>query len=257
LSSAIDKAFAVLECFGRHQKPLRLSDVVDDLGLPKQTVHRMIKQLQSLDLLERDLQPEKFRIGNRLRKLGIAAVVSQNQTPVIRAILDDLVSIFEETVNVGVLDNGEVLYIDRVECHWPLRVQLNPGSRVKVHCTAIGKLLLAYLPEAQFAATLRYMTLERYTPNTIVEVDSLEAECRKIRAQGYSENAGEDLRGLVAVAVPVFGQDGQVIAGLAVHAPEARTNLESMRAKIDLLTDAAYRLGEAFIGGNDKPEGGL
>lgn len=253
MSSAIDRAFAILECFGRHQKPLRLSDVVDDLGLPKQTVHRMIRQLQILDLLERDLQPDKFRIGNRLRKLGIAAVVSQNQTSITRAILNDLVSKFEETVNVGVMDNGEVLYIDRVECHWPLRVQLNPGSRVKVHCTAIGKLLLAYLPEAQFATTLRYMALERYTPNTIVEVASLEAECRKIRGQGYSENAGEDLQGLVALAVPVFGEDGQVIAGLAVHAPEARTNLESMRVKIDLLKDAAYRLGQALIGGDDNP----
>lgn len=208
----------------------------------------MIKQLQSLDLLERDLQPEKFRIGNRLRKLGIAAVVSQNQTAVIRAILEDLVSTFEETVNVGVLDNGEVLYIDRVECHWPLRVQFSPGSRVKVHCTAIGKLLLAYLPEAQLAATLRHMTLERYTPNTIVEVASLEAECRKIRAQGYSENSGEDLLGLVALAVPVFGEGGQVIAGLAVHAPEARMSLEAMRAQIDLLTGAAERLGEALFG---------
>lgn len=253
MSSAIDRAFAVLECFGRHQKPLRLSDVVDDLGLPKQTVHRMIGQLQALDLLERDLQPEKFRFGNRLRKLGIAAIVSQNQTAVIRAILDDLVSKFEETVNIGVLDNGEVLYIDRVECHWPLRVQLSPGSRVKVHCTAIGKLLLAYLPEAQFAATLKSMTLEKYTPNTIVDVASLESECRKIRAQGYSENAGEDLRGLVALAVPVLGEDGQVVAGLAVHAPEARMNLEAMRDQIDTLIDAAGRLGEALTGGDDKP----
>ncbi|WP_083329126.1 IclR family transcriptional regulator [Marinobacter salinus] len=250
MSSAIERAFTILECFGKNQKPLRLADVVDDLGLPKQTVHRLIKQLEGMDLLERDIQPEKFRLGTRMRTLGIASIVSQNQTAFTRAILEDLKNRFEETVNVGVLDNGEVLYIDRVECHWPLRVQLSPGSKVKVHCTAIGKLLLAHLPEPQFAVTLRNLTLEKYTQNTIVDVVALEAECKKIRAQGYSENIGEDLQGLVALAVPVYGEGGKVIAGIAVHAPEARTSLKTMHFHLGALTDAAARLGAALTAGN-------
>lgn len=246
MSSAIDRAFSILECFDHNRKPLRLAEVASDVGLPKQTAHRILKQLEAMELLERDIQPEKYRLGPRMRALGISAIVSQNQTASTRVILDDLVHQFEETVNIGVLDNGEVLYIDRVECHWPLRVQLSPGSRVKVHCTAIGKLLLAHLPKAQLKVMLNNMSLEKYTPNTIIDMAALEAECSKIRAQGYSENIGEDLRGLVALAVPIFDAQGEVIAGIAVHAPEARMGLETMRSHLGLLTDAAARLGTAL-----------
>lgn len=250
MSSAIERAFSILECFGKHQKPLRLAEVVDDLGIPKQTAHRLLKQLEAMDFLERDIQPEKFRLGTRMRSLGIASIVSHNQTAFTRAILEDLKNRFEETVNIGVLDNGEVLYIDRVECHWPLRVQLSPGSKVKVHCTAIGKLLLAHLPESQFSVTLRNLSLEKYTPNTITDAGALEEECKKIRAQGYSENSGEDLQGLVALAVPIYGESGKAIAGIAVHAPEARMDLATMRSHLPVLTDAAARLGAALTARN-------
>lgn len=242
MSSIIDRAFMILECFGRHQKPLRLSEVVTELDLPKQTASRLFKQLEALQLLERDTRQEKYRLGARVRQLGISSVISQSQTAPTRVILEDLVARFDETVNIGILDRGQVLYIDRVECHWPLRVQLAPGSRVKVHCTAIGKLLLAHLPEPIRTVTINSMTLEKFTPSTITDVGVLEKECTKIKAQGYAENIGEDLQGLVALAVPIFGENGKVIAGIAVHAPEARMNLDSMRSQLSTMNKAAEKL---------------
>ncbi|MDO6594807.1 IclR family transcriptional regulator [Neptuniibacter sp. 1_MG-2023] len=242
MSSAIDRAFTVLECFGQHRKPLRLADVVSDVNLPKQSVHRIIKQLEGLGLLERDVHPEKFRLGHRMRQLGISTIVSLNQSLSTHAVLKELGDTFQETVNIGILEQNEVIYIDRVECDWPLRVQLNPGSRVKSHCTAIGKLLLAYLPESILNATLQNMTLEAYTPKTITDPELLLAECHKIKKQGYAENIGEDIVGLVALAVPIFDQRNNVIAGLAVHAPDARTSLAAMRKNIDNMRSTADKL---------------
>lgn len=247
MSSAIERAFSVLECFGQQRKPLRLADVVNELDLPKQTVHRMIKQLEELGLLERDIHPEKFHLGPRIRKLGISTIVSLNQSLSTRALLEELGSKFKETVNIGVLDQGEVIYIDRVECDWPLRVQLAPGSRVKSHCTAIGKLLLAYLPDSILEVTVQNMKLEPYTNKTIIEPELLLTEFKKIREQGYAENVGEDIIGLVALAVPIFDQNNNVIAGLAVHAPDARMDLHMMRSKIDDLMDTASQLRDLLL----------
>lgn len=242
MSSAIDRAFQVLECFASYQKPLRLADVVSEIALPKQTAHRLIMQLLSMGLLEKDLIPEHYRLGVRARRLGLATIVSQNYMTSIHSILEDLVASFEETVNVGVLENDEVLYIDRVECHWPLRVQLASGSRVKIHCTAIGKLLLAYSPEPHRDSVIKNLKLEQYTSSTITDPDLLRQECEKIRAQGYSENTGEDLLGLVALAVPIVDAYGTVVAGIAVHAPEARMDLAKMRANLDRLRSAAEKI---------------
>jgi len=242
LSSSIERAFSILECFGQQRKPLRLADVVNEIDLPKQTVHRMIKQLEELGLLERDIQPEKFHLGTRMRLLGLSSIVSLNESLSTRALLKELGRKFNETVNIGILDQGEVIYIDRVECDWPLRVQLNPGSRVKAHCTAIGKLLLAYLPESILEVTVHNMKLEPYTNKTITTPELLLTELKKIREQGYSENTGEDIQGLVALAVPIFDQNNNVIAGLAVHAPDARMDLATIRENIADLMDTANQL---------------
>jgi len=242
LSSSIERAFSILECFGQQRKALRLADVVNELDFPKQTVHRMIKQLEELGLLERDIQPEKFHLGPRMRLLGLSSIVSLNESLSTRALLNELGRKFQETVNIGILDQGEVLYIDRVECDWPLRVQLNPGSRVKAHCTAIGKLLLAYLPEPVLEVTVKNMKLESYTNKTITTPELLFSELKKIRKQGYSENTGEDILGLVALAVPIFDQNDNVIAGLAVHAPDARMDLVTIRKNIADLMETANQL---------------
>ena len=244
MSSAIDRAFSVLECFAQQKKPLRLADVVSDLDLPKQTVHRIFKQLEELGLIERDIHPEQFHLGPRMRKLGISTIVSLNQSISTRVSLEKLGKSFGETVNIGVLEKGEVIYIDRVECDWPLRVQLSPGSRVKSHCTAIGKLLLAYLPEEIKEETVRNMKLEKFTDKTITNPDNLFIELDKIKSQGFAENIGEDIVGLVALAVPIFDKNNNVIAGLAVHAPEARMNLEKMRCNIDEMVGYADNLRE-------------
>ncbi|MDB4838221.1 IclR family transcriptional regulator [Marinomonas sp.] len=247
MSSAIERAFSVLECFGQQRKPLRLADVVNDLDLPKQTVHRILKQLEELSLLERDINPEKFHLGPRMRQLGISTIVSLNQSISTRALLKRLGNKINETVNIGILDQSEIIYIDRVECDWPLRVQLSPGSRVKPHCTAIGKLLLAYLPEEIQEITLKNMHLESYTDKTITDINHLLSELKKIKSQGYAENVGEDIIGLVALAVPIFDNNNNVVAGLAVHAPEARMDLKIMRSNMNDLVETANQLRNSLL----------
>ncbi|MFC4419695.1 IclR family transcriptional regulator [Cupriavidus pampae] len=246
--SALEKAVGILEALGDQIRALSLAEMAEVTGMPKQTVHRILRQLEELSLVAREAGSDRYHFGARLRQLGVAALSAPRQSLATRQILTELVAEIGETCNIGILDGERVLYVDRVECHWPLRVQLHPGSRVPSHCTAIGKLLLAHLPDAQRRELLPRLELTQYTPNTLVTVDDLEAALADIRTQGYAVNQEEDSLGLNAMSVPVRDASGKVLAGLAVHAPTARLPLKDMLERRPLLDNAANKVGGILFG---------
>ena len=245
--SALEKAVLVLEALAAQGRSLTASEIATLTGMPKQTAHRVVRQLDELGMVMREAAGDRYVFGGRMRQLGRASLTAPRSTLATRHILNGLVADIGETCNIGVLDGGEVLYVDRVECHWPLRVQLRPGSRVPAHCTAIGKLLLAYLPAPQRAQMLPALALTSYTPNTLTSVAALSQALEDVRRDGYAINQEEDSLGLNALAVPVRDARGVVLAGLAVHAPTARLPLEAMLACRQRLEAAAQQVAQALF----------
>lgn len=244
-NTAIQKAVAILETIANENRALSLPDIADQLSLPRQTIHRVVKQLEQIGLVLRDPQRERYGIGQRLNRLALSAISNAHQNKASHAVLQALVAEVRETCNVGMLDGHEVVYIDRVECDWPLRVQLSAGSRVPVYCTAIGKLLLAHLDAESRRNIITSGPLKRYTENTITDPDELEANLEEIRLLGYSINNQEDSVGLIAMAVPVRDAHGHVVAGLAVHAPEARLSIPAAKRLLPRFRDAAAKIADA------------
>jgi IclR family transcriptional regulator, acetate operon repressor len=139
------------------------------------------------------------------------------------------------------------MYLDRIEAkHWPLRLQFSSGSRVPLHCSAIGKLFLAFTPASRRRRLLQHLDLRRYTEQTIVDPASLEAELRQIRKQQVSYDREEFLDGVVCIAVPVLGRNGELLAGVAIQAPQARMGIEDSRAHLPVLRATADELAEIF-----------
>ena len=136
------------------------------------------------------------------------------------------------------LDGSSVAYVQRVECNWPLRTHPSAGSRVPLHCTATGKLFLALMPMARRAALLDEIELRAYAPNTITDRKRLEAELARIRDERLAVNNEEFMVGAIGLSVPLIGSDGEMFAGLALHAPVARLSVDGAR-KHDV--DAAPR----------------
>ncbi|MDA0996639.1 MAG: IclR family transcriptional regulator [Proteobacteria bacterium] len=246
-NSAIQKALSVLEVVAQEIRPLSVVDISAELGLPRQTVHRVIRQLEELDLLRKDPSRERYHIGERLLALALCTISSSQNTRRTHGILQGLVEEVKETCNIGMLDGHQIIYIDRVECDWPLRVQLKAGSHVPVHCTAIGKLLLAYQDKDAQDRLLRTSNLQKFTKYTITQPEHLEAQLDQIVAQGYSINNQEDAIGLIAMAVPVRDPQGDVVAGLAVHAPEPRFSIAKAIKQLPLFRQAAERIGQAMF----------
>ena len=214
--------------------------------MPRQTLHRVLQQLVDTGLIIRAPQKDRYVIGPALTRLSTLALTSLNSLAPVRSILNQLVAETEETCNVGILDQDEVVYIERVEGISPLLVQLNVGSRVPIHCTAIGKLLVADQHKNVRTRILRAAHLQRFTERTLTDPADLEKEFAEIRSKGYSFNDEEFVEGLTAIAVPIPDQRGKAIAALAVHALTARMDLDKALSYLPSMNKMAQKIASAW-----------
>lgn len=244
--STLERVVAILEAIAAAERPTSLAVLTEELGLPKTTVHRVLQQMEERGLVRRSLGRDRFVIGARMTRLAFETLKASFHATPGRGILEDLVRDLGETCNVGILENRAVVYIDRVECDWPLRLQEQNVTHRPAHCTAIGKLLLAHRPARARQAFIRRAPLPRFTESTVTDPDLLEAAFKAVRAQGYALNDQEYQLGLIGIAVPIRDADGSVIAGLALHAPSARLPVETGLGMVPRLREAAEALARAF-----------
>ncbi len=240
------RSFAVLEALVAAERPASLTDIVKTCALPKPTVYRMLAMLEAAGLVVRDPGAARYAPGPRLAVLGLGIMQNGSLSSARHAILARLVEQIGETCNFTMLQGGEVMYLDRVEAAWPLRMNLTSGSRVPLHCTASGKLLLAYLPKASRDRMLGSLTYKSYTGSTIADRKSLEAELARIRKARYATDNEEFHAGLVCVAVPTRSPGGRPCAAVAVHAPVSRMPLERALGHLPLLRNAAQAMEATF-----------
>ena len=245
-SNALAKSLAVLEAVIDQPQAVGLPDLAAKLDMPRQTLHRVLTQLVKQGLLLRSPTRERYSIGPRLSRLAFATLRSRNREAAVRLILQELVDDIRETCNIGVLDGLDYLYVERIECEWPLRIHLEAGSRIPAHCVAGGKVLLANLESAVRKRLLKGRRLQTRTSRTVTRILDLEAEFTKIRGAGHSVNNQENFDGIVAAAVPIKDARGLVAAALTVHGPLPRLTLDACRRHVPRLQQASERIARAW-----------
>lgn len=240
--SSAARSLRLLAILADEGRALSLAELATRLALPKATVHRLCAQLLDSGFLARDVDERSFSVGPALRQLAFDTLNHGVVRGLRHEVLSTLVGQVGETCNFTTRDGTRVLYLDRVEAQWPLRLTLDVGSQVPLHCTASGKLFLALMDAAQRDDLLARIPLPRMTPNTLTTLKALRAECEAIVARGYSCDNEEFMAGLIAVAVPVHDAQGRLRAAIAVHAPTARMSLAQAVRKRDALHEAARRM---------------
>lgn len=243
-TSAIDKALAIIEGIAGEERPVTLAFLAEATGMPKQTVHRVLHQLGDSGIVQRSARPDSFVLGHRMRELALATLRATTATLPIRAEIERLVADLGESANLGILNGRSVLYLERVEYAWPLRFTISRNDQLPAHAVAIGKLLLANLPQRVRDDLFRGVTLERFTDWTIHDPAALEREFDRIRTDGYSLNNQEYHVGLIGTAVPVRGRDGSIVAALAIHGVLPRISLESLGTHRPRMIETAERISE-------------
>ena len=236
------RLFALLEVLAASDQRHTLQSLVVETGLPKPTLHRMLQQLESAGLLQRESDGRHYGSGTRLRQLAENLLLNDSHHGARHAVLRRLVDEVGESCNITMLSGSEVVYLDRVETAAPLRFYLRAGSRVPAHCSASGKVILAQMSPAQRRRLLGHAPLEKYTERTITDLDLLERAVRRVRKDGYALDEEEFLPGLLCIAVAVPRDKGPSNLCIAVQAPSMRLSTDRARQLLPQLQRAAQML---------------
>ncbi len=240
----VSRLLTALEFIAQAKEPVTAADLAASLGIPRATAYRIFARLEQEQIVIPEPGGRGFAAGERLSDLAMAALTSSTRHGARHRVLQGLVDEVGETCNLTTLSGGDVVYLDRVETHWPLRMHLSRGSRVPAHCTATGKLLLSLLPEREMETMVRAAPLPRTSERTITDPDKLIAELARIRAEGVGIDNEEFAAGMVAVAVPVLDRNQRAFAALAVHGPVVRLSLKAARRHVPALRKAAAALSD-------------
>jgi len=227
--STVQNAARVLKAFLGQAGQLGPSELSRRLGLGKSTVHRLLTTLAAEGLIEQDPHTGGYRLGIVMFELGEAVRIHMDLHSAAAPVLAMLREETRETAQVGVLDRGEVVYVDRLESSHSLRLFTETGRRVPAHCTSSGKVLLAYLPAAARDALLAAAPLPALTPDTITDPARLRTELARVRARGWAEAVNEREIGVASIAAPVRDARGEVVAAISIGAPLLRLGAAQRR----------------------------
>jgi IclR family pca regulon transcriptional regulator len=245
-SQSLERGLAILGCFTSEHPVLGIADIAEELGMSRSTTHRYVTTLLALGYLEQG-RSRKYRLGLRVTDLGMSALNSTGLREHVHPFLEELRQRTGYTVGLAVLDGTEILYVDRARS-WRRAERgtdlgLHPGSRIPAYCSAMGKVLLAYLPDDVQRELIAKLKLERNSPNTITSKQALRAELEQIREDGFAVNDQELRPGLHAIAVPVLDESREVVASVGIAAsPEAISLAELIDALSPHLISTAARI---------------
>lgn len=240
----------VLEEVARAGRPLTPTEANAHLGLPKPTIHRLFATLEAEGFLQRDLDGATYSPGRRLRILATGVLSSLRVRMARLAVLNALAEEIGETCNIVLPDRDAMIYLDRVETKWPLRIQLPVGSRVPFHCTASGKMYLSSLNDGHLKSYLRAAPFEARTVRTLTTAKEIRREVARTRERGFSVDDEEFMDGMVAVAVPIDDGRGRFLSALAFHAPTQRLSLTEAENHRERLKKAAADLSRLVVEGD-------
>ncbi|MCP8938449.1 IclR family transcriptional regulator [Alsobacter sp. SYSU M60028] len=241
------KALRVLRTVAEKGHGVTLTEVATELRMPKTTVFRYLQTLTAASFLTHDAARDRYGVGMRFRALASADKSLQRLRALAQPRMAELGRAFNETINLGVLSDGHIVYIDMVEANRALRMQARIGDRHPVHSTALGKAMLAFLPEAARGAYLDGALRER-TIKTVTDRAVLKRQIEDVRRRGYSVEVGENEDGSMCIGVPVFGEDGAPLAAISLSAPERRMSKEVTARAAGALREAAAQISDELGG---------
>ncbi|MFQ5902171.1 MAG: IclR family transcriptional regulator [Candidatus Binatia bacterium] len=237
--TAIDRGLTILEVVSQSKKGLTNSEVSRKMKLPKSTTSYILRTLKQRGYLHKDDNSGKYRLTAKLFSVGSQALRGLDLHDIVLPILQELVDKTGLTGHLAILDGYDVVYIEKIDKPGFIMMNTWVGLRLDVHCTAVGKVLIAYLPQANIEEIIRERGLAKHTPQTITSPSQLFSELARVRAAGYALDKSENSFDVKCIAAPIFDTEGKVKAAVGLTGTESQMRLHKLKDYVRLIKQAA------------------
>jgi DNA-binding IclR family transcriptional regulator len=247
LINSILRAGNILKCFSRGEGTFKMSEISAQVGLDRSTTYRILLSLEKCGLVEKDPRTGEYSLGPATLEIGSAFLGRTDLIQIAKPVMADLALKVQETVNLAVLSETEILYIDKVDSPRSVGVMSKVGQRNPVYCTSLGKALLAFQPEERQARILKAIEFKPLTPNTLTSKKRLIQELQAVKKQGYALDRREIEEDVECISAPIMDYQGAAIAAVSISGPQRKIGTseedEFITAVVEAATQISAKLG--------------
>ncbi|WP_300514512.1 IclR family transcriptional regulator [Aliiroseovarius sp.] len=239
----VGKALEMLDLVAEFGRPVRFIDILAKSPHPKATAYRLLQTLTNQHMLEFNEGDGTYSLGGRLMRLAHAAWKTASLAPIARPFVEELAAQVGETVHLAQIDQGQVLFVDKLQATDRFETLAQVGKVAPAYCTGVGKAMLAFLAPKRLQLALKQQAYFRYTNATLTDADALVAELDRIRTTGFAHDREEHEEGIISIAVPILSTNGRVIGALSIATATTRHTLEGLDAFRAPLLETAEKIG--------------
>ncbi|PWI58766.1 IclR family transcriptional regulator [Sulfoacidibacillus thermotolerans] len=245
---SVEKACLLLDVVSLYPEGIGITELAEQVDMYKSTVHRLLGTLMKRGYIQQDVHSGKYKLGYKLLDLGMKMLSSLDLRKEAAPLLQELAHQTNEVVHLGVLDHGDIVYIDKVESNQTVRMHSRVGKRVPVHAVGLGKAILAAFEDREVEQLIHLYGLPAVTPKTITDRHQLMAILAEVREQGYAFDIEENELGICCVASPIYDNNHKVVAACSVSGPNHRMALTRLKELAPIVRQTAkeisLRLGD-------------
>jgi IclR family transcriptional regulator, KDG regulon repressor len=241
-ATAVERALNILEAAAQRRDGLTNAEISRKLGIPKSSASYILRTLEKRSYLRREQESGRYRLGLKILSLGGDAQANLDIADVALPFMRTLGEKIRMTVHLAVLDQGEAVYIEKVEAPGFFKVNTWVGRRMFLHSTSVGKCLLAWLPKHEIETMVRQQGLKKRTPKTITSVAKLLADLDRVKHSGHAVDDEENSLGARCLGAPIFDATGNVTAALGASGTLTQTDETEMPRIIEALRETARRI---------------
>ncbi|EST51975.1 IclR family transcriptional regulator [Brevibacillus panacihumi W25] len=229
---SLERALTLLNVLSEYPEGIQITRLSEQVGLSKSTTHRLLATLVHMNYVVKDEETEKYKLGFQLIYLSRNILNSIDVIQIARPFLEKLCHDVNETIHLCIDDNGEVMYIDKIESNQTIRMFSRIGSRAPMYCTGVGKVLLSGMSEETYRKVVSGIDFVARTAKTITSADALAEEVALVKNQGYALDNIENEEGIRCIAAPIFDFQGKIIASFSISGPSNRITMERVQDEL-------------------------